>query len=115
MSYMKIRLAIVFLFAGSMLTGCSYDKEVLGPCGSTTVSFATDIMPLVQTRCATTNCHASNSTNLGGPFTNYSQIKAKATTIRQAVESGVMPQGSSLTQEQINKISCWVESGALDN
>lgn len=112
---MKIRLAIVLLMMIIGVTACSYDKEVLSPCGPTPSKFSADVFPLMQTRCATPQCHASNSTNIGGPFTNYSQIKAKATQIRQAIESGLMPQGSSLTQTEINTISCWVESGALDN
>jgi uncharacterized membrane protein len=112
---MKIRLAVLFLTMIVAATACSYDKEVLSPCGTTVKTFSNDVSPLIQTRCATPQCHASNSTNIGGPFTNYSQIKAKATQIMQAVESGRMPQGSKLTQEQINTISCWVESGALNN
>lgn len=112
---MKIRLVILLMSIIVGLVSCSYDKEVLSPCGTTAATFADDVLPLVQTRCATPQCHGSNSTNIGGPFTNYSQIKAKATQIRQAVVSGVMPKGSTLTQDQINVISCWVESGALDN
>jgi uncharacterized membrane protein len=112
---MKIRLAISFLSGILIVASCSYDKELLSACGTTPSTFSANVMPLIQTRCATPQCHASGSTNIGGPFTNYDQIKAKASRIREAVETGLMPKGSTLTQAEINMISCWVESGAPNN
>jgi len=35
--------------------------------------------------------------------------------IRQQVITGAMPIGSTLTEEQIELISCWVDNGTLDN
>lgn len=102
------------------LTGCSYDKEeLLYPgtvdCSSLNVSFTINVQPIIQTSCAIAGCHDAASTNKGGPFTNYNLVKNKASIIKSQVTSGAMPQGSSLSANQIQLISCWVNSGALNN
>lgn len=113
----KMIVAIVIVVG---LTGCYNDKEeLLYPsafdCASQTISFAATIQPIIQTRCAIAGCHDAPSGNKGGPFTNYSLIKNKALIIRAQVSSGVMPQGSSLSANQIALINCWVTQGALNN
>lgn len=112
---------IMFIISGFvLLAGCYYDKEeLLYPGGSTCngvdAKFSTKVFPLMQSRCAIAGCHDATSTNFGGPFTNYNQIKTKSIEIRSAVLSGLMPQGSSLTADEIKLITCWVESGSPNN
>lgn len=115
-----IRKIISVLVLSAGLTSCFYDKEELlypgaNDCSTGNISFAADVQPLIQTSCAIAGCHDAGSGNKGGPFTNYTQIKNKAATIKGQVTSGAMPQGSSLTAAQIQLISCWVDSGALNN
>lgn len=111
----------MFVITGFVLfAGCYYDKEELlypggTACGGVDAKFSTKVLPLMQTRCAIGGCHDAASTNHGGPFTNYNQIKAKSNEIRSAVLTGLMPQGSSLTPEEIKLISCWVEGGSPNN
>ena len=115
-----IRKIISALILVVVLTGCYYDKEeVLYPgatdCTTLNPSFAAHVMPIIQTSCAIAGCHDATSGNKGGPFINYTQVKDKASTIRSQILSGAMPQGSSLTAQQIQVISCWVSSGAVNN
>ena len=57
-------------------------------------------------------CHAGiQSPNLS----SYAGISANADRVKTQVVSGRMPQGGSLTDEEIQLISCWVDNGALDN
>ena len=102
------------------LSACYYDKEqVLFPsavnCSNINAKFSSDIVPIVQSKCSITGCHDAGSTNKGGPFTNYSEIKAKASIIKSQVLSGAMPQGTTLSASQIQMISCWVDNGSLNN
>jgi uncharacterized membrane protein len=112
---------IMFAITGFVLfAGCYYDKEDLlypggTPCGGVDAKFSTKVFPLMQNRCAIGGCHDAASTNHGGPFTNYDQIKAHVIEIRSAVLSGLMPQGSSLTADEIKLITCWIEGGAPNN
>ncbi len=95
--------------------GCDYNKsDILPDCATVPARFADDVLPLIQNRCATA-CHNAFSTNAGGPFTNYSQIKAKADLIKFMVETRQMPQNGTLTDAEIKVISCWVDAGAENN
>lgn len=114
------RKIILVLGIACAFSSCYYDKEeILYPgavnCSTVNAKFAADIMPLIQANCGISGCHDASSGNKGGPFTNYTQIKFKANIIKSQVLSGAMPQGSSLTPEQIRLISCWVDAGALNN
>ena len=82
----------------------------------TNKAFAADVLPIFNTSCAVNaSCHASGSTNGPGALTNHAQISANAAAIKTAVQSGRMPQGSTLSTSQKNSIICWVDSGAPNN
>jgi hypothetical protein len=103
-------------------TGCS--KENGGGGGGTTTvdcatvtskAFAANVSPIIQASCAIAGCHAAGSGNGPGALTTYSQISTNASSIRSAVSSGRMPQGSTLSTAQKNSIICWIDSGAPNN
>jgi hypothetical protein len=85
-------------------------------CGTVPPSFSANVLPLIQTRCATSpGCHAAGSTNSGGPLTNYSQVFSRRSNVKSSVQNGSMPQGSTLTTAEKNIIICWVDNGAPNN
>lgn len=86
------------------------------PCATLSFKFAADVKPIMDATCAiNSNCHATGSTNKGGPLINYNQIFANRTNIKIQVEAGLMPQTGSLTADQKNKIICWINGGAPNN
>jgi len=105
----------------SVLTGISCSKDKDG--GTTTVdcstvtnkAFAANVNPIIQASCNVAGCHATGSFNGPGALTTYAQISAAASTIRAAVSSGRMPQGSTLSTAQKNSILCWIDSGTPNN
>lgn len=113
---MKLRATFFLILLISFgLAACEYSKsDVLPDCATVPARFATDVFPLIQQKCATA-CHNAFTTNAGGPFTNYSQIKAKAALIKHMVVTRQMPQIGSLTDAEIKVISCWVDAGAENN
>jgi len=113
---MKFRIVIYISMMVLVITaGCDYNKsDILPDCATIPARFADDVLPLIQTKCATA-CHNAFSTNAGGPFTNYSQIKAKADLIKFMVETRQMPQNGTLTDAEIKVITCWVDAGAENN
>ena len=78
-------------------------------------SFATNVNPLIQTFCNQASCHNPGSINGPGPLTNYNQVFNARSTIRSVVQSGFMPQNTTLTAAQKNTIICWIDNGAPDN
>jgi uncharacterized membrane protein len=84
-------------------------------CSAVPKSFSANVQPITSTRCAISGCHDAGSNNGPGPLTTYQQIFNARSLIRPAVASGLMPQGSTLTQGQINTILCWIDNGAPNN
>ncbi len=105
------------LVSGLLVMSCTYDVEEeqepqLPPNDCATVSFNADVQPIIAANCAVSGCHDGtrfpNLTTVAGVQQNAQRIK-----IRTGNRS--MPIGRTLTSEQIEKITCWVDAGALNN
>ena len=111
---------ILALFILVLFYSCSSDnlEEYYGivDCSSEVISYADDIVPIIDTNCAIPGCHVSGT---GLPdWTKYENVAANAQKIKEYTFDGVMPpstSGKSLTIEQVREISCWVNSGAPNN
>ena len=84
-------------------------------CDNVSKTFSLDANPVIQTYCNQSSCHNPGSINGPGPLTNYTQIFNARTAIRAAVQSGLMPQNTTLSAAQKNAIICWIDSGAPNN
>lgn len=91
-------------------TGCINVKGIKVLSG---ISFKSEIEPIINASCATTDCHRSG--NGVSDFTNFSTIQSKASSIKSQVVSKTMPKDGSLTDAEIEAIVCWVDDGALNN
>jgi len=92
-----------------------------------TVSFATDIQPLLKNRCG--NCHGGNKTEEGLNLLSYEAIikgsdngpvinagAADDSLLVEMVATLEMPKrGPKLTPPQLQLIIDWINQGALDN
>ena len=78
-----------------------------------TTSYATDIEPIIMNSCAISGCH-NGSTSLPD-FRNLATVQANALNIKSFTQTGFMPRSGSLTDQEIDRIACWVDDGALDN
>jgi hypothetical protein len=106
-------LLCVIIFAGCTKTGGGGDPTPKDPCSGISFTFLMDVQPIINTSC--TSCHGANSTNSGGPLTDYNLIFAKRTNIKYQIENGFMPKAGSITTAQKNTIICWINSGAPNN
>ena len=92
-----------------------------------TVSFANDVLPIIQSRCI--NCHGGDRTEEGLTLNDHASLMAGSdngpvVTPGDAVNSLLvellatqkMPKrGPKLTPPQVQVITDWVNQGALDN
>jgi hypothetical protein len=78
------------------------------------ITYSGFIKPLIETKCAIPGCHVAGG-SAPGDFTIYGNVNARATAIKTRTADGSMPKVGSITPEEIEKIACWVESGALNN
>jgi len=95
--------------------------------GSATVSFANDILPIIESRCI--NCHGGNRTEEGLVMRTHASLMAGSdngpvvmpgdaadSLFVELVTTQKMPKrGPKLTPPQVQLITEWVNQGALDN
>jgi hypothetical protein len=94
---------------------CPSVVGIVVPRQSTGVSYAQDIMPILQTNCTLSGCHNGD---LGGSrdWRNFDNVKTNAQNIKTRTGNKSMPAGGlSLTPQQIQLIACWVDDGANKN
>lgn len=97
------------------------------PAQTAAVSFANDVLPILQSRCA--NCHGGERTQKGLNVTTFENLmagsengsviapgNADASKLAELIVSQKMPKrGPQLTPPQIQIILDWINQGALDN
>ncbi len=121
------RILFVLLAGMIVLTGCYYDKEELlygapAPCTDSTgtISYATKVVPILQTNCY--GCHSGASPSGGQPMGNYNADKTMALNgkllgvITHATGYSPMPKGGSkLSNCNIAVVRKWIQAGAPNN
>jgi len=83
-----------------------------------TVSYKTDIQPIIEANCI--SCHSAVGPASYKPFTNYNQVKTEIDNILDRIQRPngdpqKMPQGGSLSANQINIFKKWKADGLLEN
>lgn len=118
---------LVFIFVFSLfLVACESENEEdlfppadppkavpLDTAAGQTISFSTDIQPLIQTNCATPGCHRANAQF--PTLETYAQIDASKGRVKARVDQGSMPPSGPLQQTDKDKITAWINEGALNN
>lgn len=118
---MKAKL-LAFSLAVFFIQSCVYDElpEPVppGPCDAP-VSYATQVQPIVSTNCAIPGCHNGDN----GPdknWTVFATFQSKSAQVKDRINRpagtpGHMPAVGSITDDEIQTITCWVDQGAPNN
>ncbi len=84
---------------------------------NTTVSFETDIKPILQANCIKSGCHNGDN-GADRNWSVFANVQSSAQAIKTRTGNKSMPADiapTGLPQGQIDLIACWVDSGALNN
>jgi len=84
---------------------------------NTTVSFETDIKPILQANCIKSGCHNGDN-GADRNWSVFANVQSSAQLIKTRTGNKSMPADiapTGLPQGQIDLIACWVDSGALNN
>ncbi|MGZ4043835.1 MAG: hypothetical protein ACXVNM_05175 [Bacteroidia bacterium] len=119
MKALQIIIPSSFMIILLLVSGCkknSTSKSYTPECSGTAPTFASTVSPLIISSCSNgSGCHGQGSVNGPGAFTNYTQIKNSASSIRSSIVGGSMPKNSTLTTDQKNTIVCWIDGGTINN
>lgn len=115
------------IFAGGICLGLiafqscvdhTLPEPEIDPC-TVTVSFVSDIKPIIDTSCALTGCHNGDN-GADRNWTVFSNFQTKRANVKDRITRppgtpGHMPAAGSITDDQIQSIVCWVDQGGLNN
>lgn len=87
--------------------GCEVTKNVQIFSG---VSYKSTIESIIKNNC--TSCHGVSASP---SFDSYEEIKTHAAAIKRVTGNRSMPRGATISQDEIDRIACWVDDGALSN
>lgn len=98
------------------------EKTTTNPPACPTISYSTDIQPIFSASCASgSTCHSTASADDGVVLDTYSGANAVNTdrlmgAIKHEAGYSNMPQiGAKLSDENIQKIQCWIDQGKQNN
>ncbi len=95
---------------------CEFSLAVDVAKGNSSVSYQSDIKPIIEANCLKSGCHGfRNDIPDWGVLAN---VQAKASLIKTKTGNKSMPKDiapTGLPQNQIDLIACWVDDGALNN
>lgn len=105
-------LAILFVIFLLHTSACRHEVQQLeNPC-----SYSRHIQPIIATKCAINSyCHGDGS--VVADFTDFSVLKQRADSGKihlRVFELQIMPPGNfeQLTEDERNKLKCWLDNGA---
>jgi uncharacterized membrane protein len=79
-------------------------KKITPVCDGTNATYNNTVKSIVTNSCV--SCHSGYST-----YSGLSTITTNGKFTQHVLTNQDMPQGSSLTSDQLNKIQCWVNNG----
>ena len=98
-------LVAVWLSFGLGATSCKKSKKKVTPvCDGTNATYNNTVKVIVNSSCV--SCHSGYST-----YSGLSTITTNGKFTQHVLTNQDMPQGSSLSSDQLNKIQCWVNNG----
>lgn len=99
-------LSSAFVTILIIVTTQSCKKKTFSPsCSGGTPSYNSAVKALIQSKCV--SCHSSYAT--------YTGISSDVSRIRATIIDGSMPKNGSLTDDEKNKIICWIDGGNPNN
>jgi uncharacterized membrane protein len=132
-SRLKSTLIVLALFT-MILSACGNAASPSSPATTntqaavnTSVSFAKDVMPILESRCL--SCHGGQQTQRGLSVASYETLMAGSdngpviipgdpsnSLLIQMIQAGKMPKrGPKLTPDQLQTLIDWITTGALNN
>jgi hypothetical protein len=109
---LSVGIALLYLSMAACTKKQADEPAPVAPVGpGGTVSYATVIGPLIDTKCAF--CHApGKSGTIEWTYTGYSSVVANAARIKDAVlVTKIMPLQGSLSAVELQSLKAWFDQG----
>jgi len=111
---MKNLKKVVLIIACIVLASCENyvenEYEIINQDCDPNTSFVSQIKPIIDNNCV--SCHNGNQFP---DLRTFNGVSANSTIVKEQVVNRTMPIGGVLTNEEIDIISCWIDSGSQNN
>jgi hypothetical protein len=111
---------LLLLFTGILIAAavpsCKKNKKLTPKCDGSHPTYNSGIKTIIDNNCTGSSCHANGSPY--GIFTNYQGLQpfiSNGTFKRDVLDKQIMPKNKNLSQDELNKIQCWVDNGFPEN
>lgn len=109
-----MRKFLTVISFGVLLASCTQDEvtETAASDCNENFTYDNDVQPIIMNNCATSGCHDGTQPPL---LTNFTLVEASKSRVKaRAIDLKTMPPSGPLTDSEIQKISCWIEQGAVE-
>lgn len=113
---MKQISILTLIIIGAVLAACKKDEFKDLDCSTIDSKYSTSLSAIISSKCNNSGCHNAGSSN--GDFTTYAKVKPyvdNGTFKKEVITDKTMPQNGSLSQDERNKIKCWLDAGGPNN
>jgi len=105
----SLMVVLLSLLLASSFVACKKNKNKITPvCDGTNATYNSTVKAIVNASCV--SCHSSYST-----YSGLSVITSNGKFEKHVLTKQDMPEGTTLTADQLNKIQCWLEAGFPEN
>jgi uncharacterized membrane protein len=116
-------VCISLIILSAFFEGCYYDNEELlygggAACDTIQAKFSTDVQQIINSKCAYSGCHDAATGAGSTVFSDHASISGKSGRIkdRAVVQKTMPPSGTTaLSDAEVIKLKCWIESGSPNN
>lgn len=124
---MKVNLTlkkkfILVAILGTVVFSCKKEnvQDKFDPCDLSAVTYSEDVSKIIETNCAVSGCHLSPNPAAGKDWSTYQAVFDNKDEIKRRINLPVgdpqhMPKFGELTECEIDKITTWIDNGALNN
>lgn len=108
-------LIIGIILTGVLFTSCKKNQHK-PECDGSNLTYNSGISAIINSSCLGSSCHGNGAANAN--FSTYTQLQPYLSNGKfraQVLEKKTMPKNASLSNEQLNKIQCWVDNNYPEN
>ena len=113
---LSVFFGIVFVLGSCTYNSQEPDTPVVELCDTLDASYVNDVSVIISSNCGSPSCHGTNGTF--GDMSTYDLFKSyvdQGKISDRVIEQKNMPPSGPLSDEEINKLNCWIENGAENN
>ena len=122
LAFRTFLLLSCFVLLTAVIISCEKDQDdalASFDCSDTSPTYNNDIAPLLNSLCATSNCHSSSAQSGGIDLSNFMAAQSESFNARflgainHLSSYEPMPKdGGKLDDEDIKLLTCWVDNGS---